>query len=532
MAKGTVGRLNVLVGASIGGLRSGLKGGAKLVSGFASSVRSTLGGLGGLLAGFGLSAVGITAGLKSAAASIDETAKSADRLGISIESFVGLKHAANLASVPVEMLALGLTKMQDNLATAAKSGGPVEKALNSIGLKSKELVNLDSDVAFGRIADGIMSIKNPSERTAAAIDIFSKSGAMMIPMLKEGSAGFTKATAEAKRFGLVFTPTEAANVDAFGDAFDKVGEAIKGGFMQSLIQIAPHLTALVERSSFTLADIGTSIGKFVGKAMTEISFLSSNWGLHWELMKTSTAIQLNKMLAVFVGFFAALYKARQTFINHWEILLADTGNKIPGGPTNKAGGFMASTMAGFGNVQLNPFKSRTDGKNPIDLFREGFNKSKSDIAEGLPGVIKSNADVAAKLWEGVGEAFNKGMEGATDVGLQNKLKELGDQLTKARTEFEAGIENAKPKAADVPGVGPLSDMKKAGVGGLSSQLAAATQLGTTEAASQISASMTAFNRKDAELVDLTKQQNNKLDEIKKAIEEGSEPEFDILPSFA
>lgn len=546
--------MNILVGASIGGLKSGLKGATKLVGGFASSVKGTLSGLGGVgmrlanagFIGLGVAGAAAVAGLRSTAKSMDATAKAADRLGISTEAFVGLQHAATLSEVPVEMLNLGLTKMQDNLSTAATKGGPVKKVLNDMGLRSKELINLAPDVAFGKIADGIMSIENPSHRTAAAMDIFGKSGAQLIPLLKEGSAGFAKAREEAERFGLAFTKIDAAKIDAANDAVTKLGLSIKGAFSQAVIKIAPHLTNLVSQADFSFKEIGKSVGNFVGNSITNVAFMARNWDLHWDLMTTSAGIQLNRLNALVSGAFAGVETLLKGLQKNWSAVFADLGNKMKEGlsvgggwklgfDSQKAGSDIKGIWQGIknmGNVKevipgQDPNATWTRYKGPIRLFKEGFAKSQADIAAGFPSVIKSNAEVATKLWEGVGKSFNEVMANSTDVALQNKLKELGAQLTKARMDFEKSIVGTKPALAP-----DFSGVKTHGRGlEVSSQFAAATQLGTTEMASQITASMTAFNKKDDELVNLTKKQNETLEEVKQAITENSVPDFDMISSF-
>ena len=54
-----------------------------------------------------------------------------------------------------------------------------------------------------KIADKFAVMKDGSEKTALALDLFGRAGAKLIPMLNEGSAGISELQEEARALGIV-----------------------------------------------------------------------------------------------------------------------------------------------------------------------------------------------------------------------------------------------------------------------------------------------------------------------------------------
>jgi hypothetical protein len=75
-------------------------------------------------------------------------------------------------------------------------------------------------------ADQIAAIEDPAKQTAMAIEIFGKSGAAMLPMLKLGSAGLQKLATEAAGMGAIMSDEDVAIAAELGDGLDKISIAI------------------------------------------------------------------------------------------------------------------------------------------------------------------------------------------------------------------------------------------------------------------------------------------------------------------
>ena len=112
-----------------------------------------------------------------------------DRTGISVEALAELDHAAQMGGTSLESLEGGLTKMGVKLADAAGGSETARSAFDAIGVSVSELSSLSPDKQFEVIADKLAGISDPGARAAAAMDIFGKSGADLLPLMKDGAAG-------------------------------------------------------------------------------------------------------------------------------------------------------------------------------------------------------------------------------------------------------------------------------------------------------------------------------------------------------
>lgn len=232
--------------------------GAQVARGAVSELKGSLTSLNGVLAGVGvtLSAGAFVALVKSSADSIDHIGKLSDRLGVTTESLLTMRHAADLAGISTEEMDGALSKMLQNLGGAQSSvdGGKIGDALSQLGLSAKQLANTDTDKALGMIADGMSKIQNPAQRAATAVAIFGKAGQKLLPMLMEGSQGIAKARQDLEKSGGLFSRADALRVEAANDAITRLKLTTQALGQQFAIQLSPFIEAAADK----LRDMATS----------------------------------------------------------------------------------------------------------------------------------------------------------------------------------------------------------------------------------------------------------------------------------
>lgn len=246
----TVGSLAVNVVARTGSLQRGLTKGRALVRSFA--VAAAAGAAAATVAARAMVSV-----FNDVAPQIDEISKAAGRLDMTTESLAGLGHAATLSGSSVSELAKGLTLMHRNIADAATGIGTATPALDRLGLSAAALKQLSADEMFLQIADAINKLPTAAERTSAAMDIFGRSGANLLPLMLEGRAGIEAMMAEAQRLGITFSAEQGRMVEAANDAMDKIGIAIGGLKNQLAIGLAPTITVLSESFAQWVASLNS-----------------------------------------------------------------------------------------------------------------------------------------------------------------------------------------------------------------------------------------------------------------------------------
>ena len=278
----TIANLQTLVSANTSGFVKNIGKAQKGLNGFLNrlgGMKSMLAGVGASL-GAGFAVRGISNLVGDQMEAIDATAKLADRLNIATESLSGLQYAAGQSGSSAEGLSKSLDVMNKNLGAAVMGGGPAAKMLDQLGLSASTLASQDPSTTFRQIADAISALPTPAEQAAAAVAIFGKSGAELLPVLKLGTSGLDEMQKRAEMLGLSLTRVEAAQVEQAGDALADIGSLFKGIGNQLAIGIAPYLEGIAN-STIKWATTGTNLKDTVGAGIEfvveAVKYLADYW---------------------------------------------------------------------------------------------------------------------------------------------------------------------------------------------------------------------------------------------------------------
>lgn len=219
----------------------------------------------GRLKAFGAGARAIGAGLTAVGAGFTAISSAIlTPLGVAAKSF------ADSGSEIHDMA--GMTGLAaDNLSelkfAAEQSGASLSDV--AVAIKSMQKAGFDAS-KFDEIAAGIASIKDPTERTKRALEVFGKSGTKLLPMLGELAA----LRQQARQFGAVISPEDAKAADALGDAFGAIKAALGGLKNQVGAAIAEPLTKAANAIAATIAGVSRFVqanrGLVVGLAITGV----------------------------------------------------------------------------------------------------------------------------------------------------------------------------------------------------------------------------------------------------------------------
>lgn len=169
-----------------------------------------------------------------------------ERTGFTVEALSGLQFAAEQSGSSLEELEVSLRKMQRTLADAHLGGEAGAKALGKLGLSIAQLVDLTPEQQFEMIAEAISQIADPTMQTAAAMEIFGKSGTKLLPLLRNGAAGIQQLMEQARRLGLVMSKEDAEAAERFGDMMGRLWRQIKMAVFHIGAGLAPTLESLGE----------------------------------------------------------------------------------------------------------------------------------------------------------------------------------------------------------------------------------------------------------------------------------------------
>jgi hypothetical protein len=310
------GRLSGLASAGEGlskvfGGGSGLSGGLANIGGsVAGLVNPFTVGL-AAVAAFGAGATAAARGLLDLEDRVEGLGNLADQLGVSFEFIQVLEEAANRSGVSIETLASSMTRLQKTLAGADEESKTAQKALDRLGVSVEELNGLSQQDQIRLIGDRLKAIESPAQRTAAAVALFGKSGAALLPIFKN----LGPAADDLERFGKVLNDIDRGRIDGFGDGVDALSVAARGlstdlilpftglgeGIAQGSAEFLGGINAIVgpigDVLQPVLSSLGTAfelvgvviggVGRVIGEIISPVGDLAQAFGLVGESFNTA-----------------------------------------------------------------------------------------------------------------------------------------------------------------------------------------------------------------------------------------------------
>lgn len=242
----TAATVAVRLTAITGPLEKGFQSAQKTVAGFVKSVVSVKGAIAGALGvgGFGLF-------VKQSQDYIDALSKSAVKFGTTTKAFAGIQHAANLSGVEVSALSTAIKTMQSVVNKAARTGKDEGGIFAAMGLDPSKLTGMGPIEALAAVSDGLNRFGNSSARTAAAVSLFGRSGADLIPLFIGGGKAIRDAAADAEYLGLAIDDLSAIKVEAANDAWSRFKASLVGAGNIIAVDLAPLFKVLAD----SLADM-------------------------------------------------------------------------------------------------------------------------------------------------------------------------------------------------------------------------------------------------------------------------------------
>jgi hypothetical protein len=190
------------------------------------------------------------AGSAAAVASVDDLSQ---RTGVSTQTLQAYQFAAEKSGVSVEAFGKGVQKLGINLGEAQTGNKGAIKSFADLGLSVQELSRLSPEAAFEAVAAAISQLPGPAQQAAAAVSLFGKSGAELVPMFAEGAGYLSEMRAEAERLGLVLSKDQVQGLATLDDSIGKVSATFKAFQARVTAELAPSLIAAAESAATFIA---------------------------------------------------------------------------------------------------------------------------------------------------------------------------------------------------------------------------------------------------------------------------------------
>ena len=432
------GRAFVEVGADLTDLERGLRSARQKLEGFGAAVRSI--GASFMAAGAVITAP-LIAAAKVAASTGEEYVKMSQRTGMSVEALSALAYSAKTSDVALEEVEVGIKKMQKALFAAASGTQAASVAFARLGLSVNDLMKLSPEAQFDAVGQALLRISNPAERAYLAMELFGKTGTLLLPLLEN----LPQLRQEALRVGAVMSTEVARAATELEDEFKRIEWAalavtralgtavlpVVKGFSETLLRGADFARGWIKEHQ-ALARTAFS----VGAAMTAVGTGVYGFGLAAKAVSASitTLSQTLQVLSAVnlaqgIGSIASVLKsvAFATVASKGTSAFAALGAALSsfGARLSGMGGLWAALKTGFGNALATMVGAAFAGFTKIlgtimllpSYASAAFNTLRTAIS-ALPGLVGvaiksfdaflSRSGLVVKAVEAISAAFSAG----------------------------------------------------------------------------------------------------------------------------
>ena len=409
----------------LGSSLQSLQGQAKAVGVGFNALKGAVAGFGAAIAGSAIVG-GLTAIVKKSIDAGDELFNLQAKTGIAANALIGLGNAAKLADVDQATLAKGLTKLSVNLVKAAEGNDGLARKFKALGVSIKDSSGqvVPADKALKQIADRFADMPDGAQKAAAAVALFGKSGAELIPLLNEGAAAMEKFT---YKVGEDF----AARSDLFNDTITELGIKTQGFGLELTDALLPALQSILEvfADLFNTDQDWTALFKVIEASIRGIAVVI------YTLVKAVDVLIKNVVAAVQ----AAQSALSGDFAGAWNVITS----RVSSGIEEQKKIFADLNKLAFGSAPSPGTGRRTGGRN-MELDTSSADRE---------------SDAAAR--RRAAEAKRAAAERARDAQEQERLAERRTDLTQKaislQKQLQNSLEDVRAATAGV-GAGPVDSL--------------------------------------------------------------------------
>lgn len=246
MSKSLIGALRVSLGLDSAAFTTGLASAEGRLAGFGKKMQSLGLKVGAVGSALTIALGGMTLALRGQLDAADEMSKASQKFGIPIETLSRLKYAADLSDVSLETLGIGVGQLSKKMVAAAGGNKAAAATFAGLGVSVKDASGKlrPAEAVMSDVADALAKMPDGAAKTAAAMAIFGKSGAELIPLLNGGGAALRDMMTEADSLGLTISEKTGKSAEAFNDNITRLHAALSGLTIQLMAALAPAFETL------------------------------------------------------------------------------------------------------------------------------------------------------------------------------------------------------------------------------------------------------------------------------------------------
>lgn len=404
----------------------------------------SISGLGLKLAAAGAGIVTpILAAVKDFADFGDSLNKMAARTGVSVEALSEIGFAAQQSGTDLEDVEVALRRMQKTVVGAANGSITAADALATLGLNAEQLRQLKPEDQFTEIANRLADIQDPTEKAAAALGVFGKSGTKLLPMVGDLDA----LREEAKRLGITMSTEDAGAAAALTEAMGRIKSVLRGVATTIGSALAPLLLELAGSLTRIIVNTRKWLTENKGLIVSALKIGAAILGAGVALIAMGTIISaigtalgaLSAIITGSIGLITGTISAAITIISGIGTVFGAVASAVAaavGFILTPVGALIVALVALVGYLI---YASGAGGK-AVDYLGDRFN----DLKDAALQVFADIKNFAVQSFQGIKDALAAG-----DVALAARILWLSLQvawkkgiaiLTKYWTDFTSSID--------------------------------------------------------------------------------------------
>ena len=261
------------VTVTLGARDAGLQAAMNRAQGAAKNFMSTFSNVAAPLAALG-SLAGAFAAVKS---SLDMGGRLSDissQTGIAVGDLVVLEQAFINSGLSAEQVGPSINRLQRAIVEAGQGSTGASDTFAKLGLSLAQLESQSPSEQFKSVATAIQGIQSPAARTAAAMEIFGKSGGKMLTLFADSNAFAQAATQVGGLAGVM--DASAGQFDAISDSLGAAalkGQQLSAGFTAALAPALEGIASALDQTDLTT--LGQNLGTIAVAAINLTTTLSS-----------------------------------------------------------------------------------------------------------------------------------------------------------------------------------------------------------------------------------------------------------------
>lgn len=447
------------VGKTIGSLQKRFKGFEGGVAGFSSKVGNLAGSFKRLLGPL----VALTAGFLGARKAMQAFTEAiriggelndlASRTGATAGELMILQRAFTNSGISAEKVGPTINRLQKAIFQAGEGVATYTDAFDKLNLSHTDLMRMSPTEQLSAIAKALAAIPNPTERSALAMMLLGKSGAEVLPFLRNFN---TELGRSKEQLGSAPRLMDEMNehLDAIGDNFKSVQTKGMEFVLGALKHIAPELARITEEiAKLDFAAYGEALADQMLRVYDFSRGLFNNpmkfFGLYGNYLNSTFRAAGDSLLTAFRVAFDFAVNAMsammdQDVVNKLSAVLADGFVHAINVFNLKAFEMVESVLAFFGqlfasvtNMSLGDLMSKLFDL--VKFFASDFGMALTNpikfIAGKLGSALLGAAEDSAEGYMFAWDEATGGIIDRTKAGLLGAVDASGERLSGSATAF-------------------------------------------------------------------------------------------------